>query len=71
MKKVIIRLSKDYAEKLVEACDSFQRDGLIVEVNILKYENVWEFEFDDPDEKFMFNLGNKYGQLLIQSGLIK
>lgn len=70
MKKVVINLQSDFGEQLVTACDQFQRDGLFVDVKINKHPNIWEFVFNDPDEKFMFNLGNKYGQLLIKNNLI-
>jgi hypothetical protein len=61
-KLAIIRLAKEDGEILEQAIDMIEHDECIEVIGqILKYENIWEFEFDDPNEKFMFNLGRVYG----------
>jgi predicted lactoylglutathione lyase len=67
MKLVLIRLSATTAPLLEKAIESFNEEGLHVEMEeTLKYENIWEFSFKDPDENFMFNLGHRYGKLYEQ-----
>lgn len=66
-KLTIIRLSGDY-KSLLENAIRIVEDEECIEVNgqILKYTNTWEFEFDNPDELFMFKLGTRYGVSLQQ-----